>query len=115
RGRIQAVEARELLAAHADDGCAVDPFDRVDVELLEEGADVAHVADLPFSHQNVADLAAPVRAVVADVFQRPDLLAGHEDRRVANLDLLLSAQSHHALSAVLRANAASRTTSSSSS
>ena len=35
------VDADKLLAAHADDGRAIDEFDGVDVELLQEYADIA--------------------------------------------------------------------------
>ena len=45
----------ELLALHPDAIAAIEEFNAIDVELLEEGADRDHVADLALLGENVAD------------------------------------------------------------
>ena len=61
----QVVQAAQLARPHADAVAGPREFHGVDVELLQEGADRAHVADIAAADQRRADVLAGIGAVVA--------------------------------------------------
>ncbi|CDX43584.1 hypothetical protein MPLA_670119 [Mesorhizobium sp. ORS 3359] len=88
------VEADQFVGAHANDGAAIEPFDRIDVELLEKGADVAHIAFIALPHEVCAYLPTGIGAVIPYVACGTDPLARHKSRRLADLDLLFASEAH---------------------
>ncbi|CDX38424.1 hypothetical protein MPLSOD_330025 [Mesorhizobium sp. SOD10] len=88
------IEADHFVGAHANDGAAIEPFDRIDVELLEEGADVAHIAFIALPHEVCAYLATWIGAVILYVACGTDPLARHKSWRLADLDLLFASEAH---------------------
>src|ERR1019366_3743336 len=83
---VLGIDRLELLALHAHPVTGGDKFDAIDVELLQEGADVYHIAFLALLAENLADVLAAVRPVVADRAACAHLAAEIERRRVVQLD-----------------------------
>src|SRR5579864_587431 len=83
---VACIDRIELLALHADSVAAFEKLDAIDVELLQEGADGDDVANLALLGQDVADLLAGIRAVVADGTLGADLLAKAEERWATQFD-----------------------------
>jgi hypothetical protein len=82
RAPVRSDHGFEFLALHADAMSGCDEFDAIDVELLQEGADAHDIAFLALLAQDLADVLAAKRSVIADRAPRAHLATEFECRRI---------------------------------